>query len=237
MAVMLLLAAAHLGFWGWGVALGLEAGTIGPAGALALAAWLAAVGLWLAVVAHLSRSGWLPRPGVSTQPWLWVPSPPVMLSWLGLRFLPALRGAWLEALALLPAMAVPALNSLRVLAIGTVLKAAQGALPRRIGFGVGLPDLAFGLWSLVIALGGGFADDRIEVLWHLTGAAILMLMLPMVFTVLRPARLDAPGKGDARAILAFPLVLAPAGLATLFLILHALALYGLWTGGTPPVMP
>lgn len=103
-------------------------------------------------------------------------------------------------------------------------------LPRRIGYGVGILDLAFGLWSLGIAASGGFTDARVEILWHLIGAMILLLMLPMVLTVLRPKRLDARDRGDARGILAFPLVLAPAGLATLFLILHALALYAGWAG-------
>ncbi len=100
-------------------------------------------------------------------------------------------------------------------------------MPRRIGFAVGIPDFVFGLFSLAIAFGGGFATPLAEIIWHLTGAGILMLMLPMVFTVLRPPRLDAPGKGSSRAILAFPMVLAPAGLATLFLVLHALRLWQL----------
>lgn len=131
----------------------------------------------------------------------------------------------------LPAAAVPALNALRVLAIGTVIKAGRGLMPRRIGYGVGIPDVAFGLWSLGIAAGGGFADDRTAFVWHVIGAAILLLMMPMVVTVLRPPRLEAPGKGNSRAILAFPMVLAPAGLATLFLILHGLSLYAAAVSG------
>jgi hypothetical protein len=230
MAVMLLLAAAHVGFWGWGLALGLQSGIMDLTDGMALAAWLTVIGLWLVIVARLSRSGWLTGPGVVTQPWLWVPAPSVMLTLAGIFFLPVLREAWFEALQLLPAIAVPALNSLRILAIGTVVKAWRGLLPRRIGYGVGIPDLAFGIWSLGIAVSGGFTDPRVAVVWHLTGAMILMLMLPMVLTVLRPKRLDASGRGDARGILAFPLVLAPAGLASLFLILHALVLYAGWTG-------
>lgn len=230
MAVMLLLAAAHVGFWGWGLVMGLRSSTMGLTNGLALAVWLAMIGLWLVVVARLARSGWLTGPGVVTQPWLWIPSPPVTVSLAGLLFVPALSEAWFEALQLLPAIAVPALNSMRILAIGTVLKAWRGVLPRRIGYGVGIPDLAFGLWSLDIAASGGFTDARVEILWHLIGAMILMLMLPMVYSSIHPPRLDAPGRGDARGILAFPLVLAPAGLASLFLILHALALYAGWTG-------
>lgn len=50
MAVMWLLAVAHAGFWSWGLALGLEAGRLNVAHGLALAGWLASVGLWLGLV-------------------------------------------------------------------------------------------------------------------------------------------------------------------------------------------
>lgn len=225
MNVMMFLAAAHISFWGVGIYLGIQAETLGVAGAGALAVWLAMIGLWLVVVARLSLCGWLTGPGVSSWPWLWVPSPPVLLSITGLLLLPALRDAWLAVLAALPAVAIPALNALRVLALGTVVKAWRYQFPRRIGFAVGIPDALFGLWSGFITLSGGFRSEKLELGWNICGLAILLMMIPMVYTVLRQPRLDAPGKGPARGILAFPMVLAPAGLATGFAILHVLLLY------------
>jgi hypothetical protein len=233
MTVMILLAAAHLGFWGWGVALALLHGTLGLGGTLALALWLGCVGLWLAHVARLARSGWLTGPGVTTWPWLWVPSPPVLLSGAGLLLLPVLREAWQAALAALPVVAVPTLHALRILALGTVVKAWRVQFPRRIGFGIGIPDALFGLLSAFIALGGGFQSERLELVWHVTGLGILLMMIPMVFTVLRQPRRDAPDKGPTRAILSFPMVLAPAGLATLFAILHVVSLVRLLRWGGP----
>ncbi len=227
MPVMIFLAAAHIGFWGWGAALSMRGGTLGLPGALALAAWLGAMGLWLTFVARLSRSGWLTGPGVASLPWLWVPSPPVLMSLAGLLLVPVLREAWLAVLVALPVVAVPALNALRVLAMGTVIKAWRVQFPRRIGFVVGIPDTLFGLLSTFVVLGGGFHSKRLEVIWNVAGMAILLTMIPMVFTVLRQPRLDALGGGPARGILAFPMVLAPAGLATLFAILHVLSLYRL----------
>jgi hypothetical protein len=221
------LALAHCSFWGWGLGRGLQEGRLDAANGFAVATWLVGIAIWLVFVAKLSRSGWLLGPGVATHPWVWIPLPPLLLTLLGFVFVAALREAWLEALTLLPNIALPALMGLRILAIGTVIKAWQDHLPRRIGYGVGIPDLAFGLFSIGVALSGGFENSTTEIIWHLVGAAILIMMLPMVFTVLRPLRLDDPGKGSARAILAFPMILAPAGLATLFLVLHMLRLWQL----------
>lgn len=217
---MTVLAIAHVGFWAWAVGMGMQAGTTGPLGASLVAVWLALMGIWAAFVGQLSRSGWLAGPGVARFPAFWVSAPAVTLSLLALLASRVFREAWLGSVLFLPAAAVPALNSLRILAIGSVLKASRGQLPKRIGFGVGIPDLAFGLWSMAIALRGGFERAGEAVVWHAIGAAILLLMVPMMFTALRPPRLDSPGKGDARAILRFPLVLAPAGLTLPFLILH-----------------
>lgn len=227
MLAMIFLAASHIGFWMWGVSLGFYGGTLSPTGAIAIGIWLTAIGLWIAYVGRLSISGWLTGPGVSSMPWLWVPSPPVLLSLAGLLLIPLLRDAWLAVLAALPAIAVPALNALRILAIGTVIKAWRCQFPRRIGFAVGIPDALFGLWSGFIAINGAFQSERQALVWHFTGMGILLLMIPMVFTVLRQPRLDALDKGPARAILAFPMVLAPAGLATVFAILHILSLFSL----------
>lgn len=232
MAVMILLAAAHLAFWGWALSLGIGAGVAGIGGAALVVLWLCGIGLWAAFVGQTARSGWLAGPGLATQPALWISAPIVMATVLALLVFAPFREAWLGSLSLLPAIALPALNSLRILALGTVRKALRNQMPRRIGFGVGIPDTLFGLWSLTIALRNGFASDWVEVIWHGIGATILLLMIPASLTALRPARIDAPGKGDARAILRFPLVLAPAGLALPFLILHAAAIFSLVVTGT-----
>ena len=231
MAVMIVLAIAHFGFWVWAVGMGLQAGTTGPLGASLVAAWFALMGTWAAFVGQLARSGWLPGPGATSFPAIWISAPAVMVSLLALLAFPAFREAWFGSVLLLPAAAVPALNSLRILAIGSALKAWRGQLPKRIGFGVGIPDSAFGLWSMAIALRGGLNHGGEEVAWHAIGAGILLLMVPMVSTVLRPPRLDASYKGDARGILRFPLVLAPAGLALPFLILHLSVLYAVASQG------
>lgn len=228
---MILLAAVHLGFWGWALALGLDQGTTSAGGALLVAGWLLSIGIWASFAAQLARSGWLARSGPATRAALWLSPPVVMATCIALFAFPQFRTAWIGSLSLLPATALPALNSLRVLALGTVVKALRGQMPRRIGLGVGVPDTLFGLWSLIVALRGGFTSPGQELAWHVAGATILLMMVPASHTALRPPRLDAPGKGDARAILRFPLVLAPAGLALPFLILHVVAVATYMTTG------
>ncbi len=213
MAVMILLAVAHTGFWAWALLLGIGSGVTGGPGVTLVLLWLALLGGWTAFVGRLALSGWLAGPGVATWPALWVSGPAVTLSLLSLLVLPAFSEAFVGSAVLLPAAAIPALNTIRILAVGTVVKAAPGQLPWRIGFGVGIPDMFFGLWSLSIALRGGFASGEAVIVWHAIGAGILLLMVPALFTALRQPRLDAAGKGDGRAILRFPLVLAPAGRA------------------------
>lgn len=145
MAVMVLLAVAHVCFWAVAVILGFRAGVTGAAGAGLVAVWLALIGTWIALVGYLSRTGWLTGPGVSTMPWLWVPTPALAITLVAVLAVPTLREALLGSVSVLPPVAIPALHSLRILAAGTVMKAWRGKLPRRIGFGVGIPDKAIDL--------------------------------------------------------------------------------------------
>lgn len=233
MAVMILLAVAHLAFWGYAVVLGWSTGVTEPIGVAMITVWLAFIGLWAGFVGALARSGWLAGRGLATFPAFWISAPVVTASLAALLAVPLFQTAWIGALSTLPVAALPALNSLRLFALGTVIKAVRGQMPKRIGLGVGIPDTLFGLWSLRMAAEGGFASISSELAWHITGATILLLMIPASLTSLLPPRLDAPGKGDARAILRFPLVLAPAGLALPFLILHVVAVAVFATSGLP----
>jgi hypothetical protein len=58
-AVMIVLAVAHVGFWAWALTLGVQAGVTGAAGTGLVTAWLALMASWTAFVGRLSRSGWL----------------------------------------------------------------------------------------------------------------------------------------------------------------------------------
>jgi hypothetical protein len=224
-----LLACAHLAYWGSGTIMGLRAHSITPSGGLAIAAWLALLVTWALVVRRLSLSGWLRGPALPTRPGLWLPASAVMLTAMASIAAPPLWPAMVTATLALPPAAVLWLHAFRLLAIGTILKAKGREIPRAIGYGVGGADAVFGAVSLGLALVGGFGAMPIwvPIAWNLTGALILLAMLPLLGLGL-PSNVQAPGiDGDARSLLEYPLVLAPAVLATQFLVQHGAGLAGL----------
>jgi hypothetical protein len=86
------------------------------------------------------------------------------------------------------------------------------------------PDTLFGLWSAALAPSDRLKRERQELILNVAGKVILLMMIPVIFTVRREPRLNAQGKDEERCILIFPRVLAAAGLAALLVILHLLSL-------------
>jgi hypothetical protein len=225
-AGMALIASVHLAYWVSGTLLALHAGLIPSSGAVAIALWLTLLALWGLVVRRISLSGWLSGPALPTRPGVWLPASTVILTATASMAAPLLWSALVAATMTLPPTAALWLHAFRLLALGTVLKARRREIPRIIGYGVGGADAVFGAVSLGLAISGGFETMPIwlPIAWHLSGALILLSMLPLLSLCL-PSIAAAPWRaGDARALLQYPLVLAPAALATLFLIQHAASL-------------
>ena len=225
LAAPLLIAGAHLAYWGGGAALAVRQGAMDVGGAIAITLWLAALTGWGLTVRRLSRSGWLATRALPSRPGLWLPSSSVMLTIAAILCVPPLLAALASAATAWPATAAVWLHGVRLLAFGTVVKARRGEIPRRIGYGVGGADTVFGALSIAIAATGGFPSWGAAVVWNCAGALILLAMVPLLDATL-PRRPGTPRhRRDARAVLDDPLVLAPAVLATLFLIQHGV---GLW---------
>ena len=223
------IAAGHLSYWGGGAMLGVLQGWLAPSGAASVGVWLALLTIWGLLVRRLSRSGWLASAALPTRPGLWLPPSAVILTVTSLLILPGLRHSLPTIVQTLPAAAMLSLHGLRVLAIGTVIKAGRGEIPRSIGYGVGGADTFFGAVSVVLALGAGFdgMGPYASVIYHGAGAFILLAMLPLLDASMPRKPGFARGARDARALLDDPLVLAPAVLATLFLIHHGAVLAAL----------
>jgi hypothetical protein len=170
------------------------------------------------------------------------------------RLLPWAPGFWLPVTTVLacagPAFAVPRLreglrqvvdstpwhgwagiHALRILAVGTLQKASVGEFPAWFALGVGLPDLLFGLSALWVARRAvrGELGHRAFLWWNVVGALVIVPAAPILI------QLGLPGPAyvftsqpDARAILAFPMAIAPLVGVPLFVLMNACVAWRLW---------
>lgn len=215
------LIAAHGLFWGGETAFLFQHRLIGRGEVFAIAIWIAALAIWGIISSWLALSGRYQRPDfLALWPGLWLPAIPVMLTLGLLVTMPMLRSAFVELATNVPLTHHILFQSVRVTALGAIIKAHRKEVPPVLGFGVGVPDALFGVSALALGLSG--AADSIPtaylIAWALVGAAILLSML-----IVLPLTLPGPfkhfrGQPDGRSLFAFPIVLAPSLLATLFLI-------------------
>lgn len=137
-----------------------------------------------------------------------------------LMIMPPLRVSFIELATNIPFTDHVLFQSVRVTALGSIVKAYRNEIPAIFGYGVGIPDTLFGVSALALGLSGAADSLPIAYLiaWALIGAAILLSVLIILPQTL-PGRLQRfPGQPDGRSLFAFPIVLAPSLLATLFLI-------------------
>jgi hypothetical protein len=214
------LAAGLAAFW-IAEALALRrAGVLSP-GALGLVwAWLGMLAAWGVASAWLSLSGRYGTPRFfALMPGLWLPAVPVTATAGLLLASPVAREAGTALSQGIPDAGFVLLQAMRLAALGSVLKARAGELPRSFGLGLGVPDTLFGLSALGIALAGaGTLPDAVLLAWNLAGAAILLAALPALQASLPGPLQRFHAQPDGRVLFAFPMVLAPTLLAPLFLL-------------------
>lgn len=218
-------------FWIWAALEARRRGDIATVHVRAIFVWLAVLAAWGGVTATLAlRGGYRSTSFYQWWPGLWVPLMPVMISIMLLAGWPTFRmAAWVVTRTTSP-RAFLFVQSIRIAAIGGIFKAMHGLLPASFVYPVGIPDFAYGLLSLVLAVtyGRNGYGARTLIGWNLLGMTVLssapvlmQLGLPGPVHVLRAAP-------DARALFEFPMVLAPTLVVTwLFFIngWHALVLW------------
>jgi hypothetical protein len=206
-----LLVLAICAFWGWAARASRSRGEITGAQARAIYAWLAILVFWGIATSLLAIGGGYRSAGFyRLLPGFWVPLAPVFISAALLALWPTFRSAlWIVTGKTSP-RAFMLVHSLRIAAIGGIVKASQGLLPASFAYPVGIPDFAFGLLSLTLfLLGGRGYTIRTLVAWNLAGIAVL-LAAPVLMQMGLPGPLHLlAGQPDARALFEFPMVLAP----------------------------
>ncbi|MEH6628283.1 MAG: hypothetical protein V7739_17710 [Motiliproteus sp.] len=119
-----------------------------------------------------------------------------------------------------------AFHTLRLLAIGTIIKYRQGQLPLHFLILGSVPDFLFALSAVVIVVIGTNVslDSDFLILWHCIGIGVFFgAGISMFFSVPSPIRISH-NKPDSRLTFEFPMVLAPNFTVPLFALAHMFAL-------------
>jgi hypothetical protein len=218
-------------FWIWAARACVVQGVLSALQFRALNVWLALLTAWGITTTVLSTTGAYRSEAFYTLlPGLWVPLAPVALSLALLGLWPDFRAAlWTVTTATSP-RAFLWLHALRVAAIGGVIKGAQGQLPQSFAFPIGIPDLAFGLVSLVMAMAyHRLRPGRATLIgWNLAGMGVLM-SAPILMQLGLPGPFHTfTTQPDATALFDFPMVLAPTLVVTLLFFTNGWHAFTLW---------
>jgi hypothetical protein len=137
-------------------------------------------------------------------PGYWMPYVPVVLGVTGALLVRPLRAGLSTLVAQTPAHWLTGVHAVRILALGSLIKAHMGVFPERFALYVAIPDLLFGLSALPVtawARRGSLARPAL-LAWHLTGAAVIVVPVAgLMHVFMAEPRFDA--------LFAFPMVLAP----------------------------
>lgn len=206
---------------------------IGAGELAALIAWVCVLALWGAASARFSLGGvYDSETFLALIPGLWVPFAPIVIT-AGFAALPAFRSG-LAALVRHHARSLIFVQSIRVTALGGIMKGFAGLLPASFAFPVGIPDFLFGLAGVWLALAwpkGGWST-RTLVIWNALGIAAIVPAAPILMQMGLPGAFyiftSAP---DARALFDYPMVMAPTLLVPFFVTMNAVHILVLWRQG------
>lgn len=213
--------AAGLGaFWAVEALALRRSGALSDGSLLIVWCWLGVLALWGVASGWLSLSGRYTRPRfIMALPGLWLPAVPVALTAVTLLVSPLARDAATVLSRGIADADFVLLQAMRLAAIGSVVKARAGKIPKSFGLGLGIPDAACGASALAIVVIGTDAVPGTALLWwNVAGAALLLAALPMLQLSLPGPLQRFRSQPDGRALLLFPLVLAPTVVAPLFLL-------------------
>lgn len=216
-------------FWLWLGASSFKRGHIGTAGLISIVMWIACLGVWGVTTAHWALSGYYTSADfLALLPGLWWPMMPAVIT-VALLALPSFRSA-LDAIVSQNSRALVLIQTLRIAAIGGVLKGLNGLLPPSFALAIGIPDMLFGLsaLALVVLWKGEGCSARTLIAWNLIGMAVIMPAPALM-------QLGLPGPfhyftsiPDARALFEYPMVLAPTLVVPVFITMNATHAMVLW---------
>ncbi|MBM1634364.1 hypothetical protein JQV27_16050 [Sulfitobacter mediterraneus] len=196
----------------------------------------AALSVWACVTAWMALSGIYDSGLVlSLMPGLWLPVVPFIL--VGIFLLShEQRQTIFHIAGNTPSHWLVAVQSLRILAIGTLIKTAQGTFPLEVLMAIGLTDLAFGFSALpvfVLVRNKRIHKDAL-VLWHLVGVALILVPGMLALQTGLPGPMQMFDRYPTSAVmLDWPMALGPTLVVPVFLIFNLLGAVAAWRAASP----
>jgi hypothetical protein len=159
-------------------------------------------------------------------PGYWLPYVPVVIAVTMMLFLAPLREGLRVLVDETPAYWLSAIHILRILALGTLIKASNALFPQLFAWFVGGPDLLFGISAIFVTLlaRSGKLNDRALLFWHLFGAIAIVLPIAGLMHLFMAGPLFA-------TLFMFPMVMAPALVVPTLVMLNMLVAWRLWEKG------
>lgn len=188
-----------------------------------LVALLSILLVWGGFVGYQSSSGaFATEDFLSLLPGYWLPYVPVVLSISLILLVTPLRFGLRRLVDATPHHWLTGIHCLRILALGTLIKASMGLFPEKFAWFVGGVDLLFGLSAIAVTLlvHRGRLTDGFLLVWHLIGALVIVVPVAGLMHVFMQEALFSK-------LFVFPMVLAPALVVPSFVMLNLLVAWRL----------
>ncbi|MEL0587501.1 MAG: hypothetical protein AAES65_21900 [Candidatus Thiodiazotropha sp. (ex. Lucinoma kazani)] len=175
--------------------------------------------VWGSFVGYQSSKGmFTTQQFLSLLPGYWMPYVVTIFVFLATMLVPSLRNGLKIFATETPRYWLTGIHIVRILAVGTLIKASMGLFPEKFAWFVGGPDLLFGLSAVVVTfqVWRGRLSERQIMLWHLSGALVILGPIIGFMHLFMQEKLYP-------ALFQFPMVLAPALVVPLLVMLNLLS--------------
>ncbi|MEW8537602.1 MAG: hypothetical protein AB2565_15015 [Candidatus Thiodiazotropha endolucinida] len=181
-------------------------------------------GMFIGYQSSVGRFG--SEPFYNLKPGYWMPYVPVVVALSMMLSLAPLRDGLRVLVDETPVHWLSGIHILRILALGTLLKASNDLFPQMFAWFVGGPDLLFGVSAIIVTLlaRSGRLSDRFILYWHLAGALAIVLPVAGLMHLFMVEPLFAE-------LFMFPMVMAPALIVPTLVLLNLLVAWRFYEQG------
>ena len=192
--------------------------------------WVTTYGVLTSILG--ARGLYISEPMLNTLPGLWLPLLTMCVIVMPILMSSPLRAGLRHIVHHTPWHWFAYFHGLRIAALGTAYKTLIGKFPVYFEYTVGLPDLLFGISALWIGRKAqkGTLTRQGFIIWNLIGLLIIVPATPILLQLGLPGPLQLiTTLPDARAVLTYPMSIAPLIGVPLFVLVNLWVVWGLWS--------